>query len=341
MAQARGFTESFDLYPATIGQVGYGLLSTWVNVNRLHETAMVAGRFGGQALRGASSATGWRSIPPTTQVVAGCAFRFTGAFNHASQQPITFLSSNGNEQIRVGVTANGSIRILRGATVLAESEPNIITQNAWAYIEFAVTLSDTTGTTQVWLNDFEVPELTLTGVDTKNHATDTDIGRVQICLADISSLIDDMYCDYDGITRTGEGRIYTRPVSGDDVVEFSRTAGAANFEAIDEVPANGTDYTYSSVLGDRDIFHVSDMEYTPATIFGVQLVMLAQKDDAGARALTPFLSSGGIEVQGAQFPLTLSSWIFSRTWYPTDPDGGGAWTKDAIDALKAGYEVTV
>jgi hypothetical protein len=153
------------------------------------------------------------------------------------------------------------------------------------------------------------------------------------------TLFDDFYLD--GSTFHGPRRIETLTASADTAQkDFTASSGADNYAMVDEALGDGdTSYVLSAAVLDKDLYDLADLSEDPAAIDAVQLCVTARETDAGQYNLKSLLKSGATTYDGAAGSLTTSYIDVLEIWQ-TDPNGSAAWTKDAIDALQAGQEVT-
>lgn len=339
MAQRRAFTEGFDLYPG-ITTSGYGVLSSWLANGSTGNVNLVAGRFGGLALGPyGSDVTFRRAVPETTQAVFGIAY-YPPALFSTNAYAAGFWDASGNLHFSVRCDAFGRLEVWSGSTKLAVTTDPVLTGAAWNYIEVAVNLSDTTGSVRVWLNDFAVEELSLDNVDTKGAAGAT-IASAGFRQTGGSHLYDDCYCEIDGLTRVGEGRIFQLKPTTDVENDFTPSTAVSNYQSVNQVPASATLYNASGTVDDQDLFTVEGMSFAPEKIYGVQVTTLSSKDEAATRAIKRLLKSGSVLSESADFPLTFGSSIFSRDWYPQDPNTLAAWLKAGVENAQIGYKVSV
>jgi hypothetical protein len=123
--------------------------------------------------------------------------------------------------------------------------------------------------------------------------------------------------------------------------EFTPNGAATNYGCNLQNPEDGdTTYTSSSTLGQHDLFTVANLPIVPANILAVQQRVIARKDDAGARELQTELKSGTTTVQGTSTAISTSYGALI-TIYETDPNTSGAWSTAAVNALEAGYKVSL
>lgn len=342
MAQYRAITEGFDLYNGVEAGGGLGLESVWTRFGAASPSLQV-GRFGGRCVR-VASVLGVnairRAINPTSLLAIGVAVSLS---EQLRVWPIIKLSSTSGEQLRLEQTVTGALSVVRGSTVLATSQINMLPINQWSYIEFCCEISDTTGKVRVYLNGVEVDELRVDDADTAGQSTMIvdfiDLGNT--IGTGYSASFDDLYVECDGMTPVGEGRIWTGRVNADVVAQFTSSTGTDNYEAVDEVPVSATDYNYSDTIGARDIFEVTDLDFAPSEIYGIQITQSATKDEAGVRAAKAVLISDATEVQGSQFVLALSAINWHHDFWKVNPDTGVAWTIGDYNAINIGYEITL
>jgi hypothetical protein len=335
MAQRRAITDGFDLYAANIDIGGAGLRSTWLSAGP-GAIFLTPGRYGGQALAynpGSALISTWRPFTPSSQFACGFAYKVT---NLQGASFCTIDSDSNVPQIDLTTDGSGFLYLRLGGVLLKKSSVPLIAVNAWNYFEIEGIISDA-GSVHVYMNDALLDEFSFDNVDTA-FGNNPNAGRIRFEGFAIS-MWDDVYVEIDGATRVGEGRIVALAVTTDDSGDFTPLTGASNAAMVDEVPINIDDYNASAVVGAKDLFNVADISFAPYKIYGVQVAMVAQKDESGLRVVNTRLVSNGVEVAGSNLVLALNSFNWKRDFYALNPDGNVAWTKAAVDALKIGYEV--
>ena len=80
---------------------------------------------------------------------------------------------------------------------------------------------------------------------------------------------------------------------------------------------------------------------TNQTIYAVQAVAAAMKDDSGAKTGASFVRHGGVNGDGAAFPLSAASQLFVAHIAEKNPNGTVAWTEATVNAMEIGAIVTV
>lgn len=336
------FTESFEAVSNTT------MLPGWSAIDGSNTTVTSGNqRTGSRALRlqtssGAPSMS--RSIPNTPNpVIVGFGFRHSAL---ADTRQICELRQGANTHITLELKADGSVRVL-GPTgaVLGTSATGLLQSNVYAYIEVKLNVHDTTGSVAVQINGVQV--LNLTNVDTRNNSgsaySDTLVFRHYGTFQGTTDY-DDLYC----ADTTGSN---LNDFAGDCTVQCLRPSGAgsatgwtpsagSNYQCVDDAqPNDDTDYVSASVAGTKDLYALGNLTVSTGVVRGVQVCARIRKDDAGLRQVCQVLKSGGTEQDQASYtPSTSYGW--DSKIVETDPNGGIAWTRSAIDALEVGPKVT-
>lgn len=123
--------------------------------------------------------------------------------------------------------------------------------------------------------------------------------------------------------------------NGDDSVQWTPSTGVGNYALVDERPPSTVDYVSAGSPGLEDLYDLADWPGTAKTPQFVTAWAYAKKDVAGDIQLQLFVNSNGSESSGGSLDLSTSDAYYYHV-AATDPDGDGAWTDNAIDALKIG-----
>lgn len=189
------FMDSFDHY--TIDEIPLKY-ERW-NGNGRSTIDVLYGRNGTKGIRHhANSGQGYmaRSIPARDEIVIGGAMQFHGTAYQPGGFYIGLYEGWGGATAHIDfrLNATGRIIITRNGTTLATGT-TIMPLDSWVYIEIKVKIHDTAGTIDVHLNG--APEITATGLDTRNGGTSGVINWVmwQLAWADGGSWVffDDIY----------------------------------------------------------------------------------------------------------------------------------------------------
>lgn len=335
-------TDGFDMYASAAAEVG--LAAKWIVGGT---PTLPAGRFGGQAVR-VNAGTGNHIRRALSSGGSSFTLGVAAKFNSIGGNLlglITLLNANTTFMIMMGVNLAGGILIQRGnttiynGTTLGTTANGVIVAGQWHYIEISVTIHDSTGTVDVWVDG--INRLSLTGQDTRN-GTPTTIDTIGLGATDGSSPqvdYDDMYA-IDSATRLGERRIETLRATADTAdKDFARSAGADNFALVDETVVNGdTDYVQGSSVGDRDLYQIADLSSIPTVIDCVNVIQFDKKTDAASRTMYNSIQSNAVDSDGAAHSLN-TTYARNDRIVETDPSGGGAWTAARVNALLIGPKI--
>jgi hypothetical protein len=345
-------TDGFDMYNGTGANTGSG--AKWVagalpNSGGSGNPSLVAGRFGGQAMRHRDNNTNGGGMKRFLKATyASCTIGF--AFRSSSLQAALRwgLISGSSTTFYVALNADGSLSIWRcsgtnvlgnlsATALLGTSAPGVYGVNQWQYLEIIVAaLSTTVGA--VSLNVEGANVLSVTGANTTGSgATTVDAFHFQGVQYNngIDLDIDDWH-ENSSTTPIGPMRIDTLRPSSDQAVTWSRSAGANNYALVNETLVDGnTTYVETNVVNNSDLYGLGSLPVSPATIYGVQAVDFAEKTDASTRTIYQQVKSGATLDQGAARALTTSYDRYERM-LTQDPDTAAAWTLAAVNALQRG-----
>lgn len=341
------FMEGFDHYD-NIAAVKNS--SKWASVGGSYPYSVDSGRNGGRGLE-ASNSNGYAyALLNTTDdtLVFGAALYINsrGSTNYLTSFYYTIQNSLAQNLCYLAMTGTNfqadMFALKNGAeTILATFDVPVAT---WLYIETKIYFHASAGTAIIKVNGVEV--VNETGLDTLGGETDAIPYRFALLNSSNSNantISDDIYvCDTLGSSNNdflGDVVIKTLVPEADSAVAFTRSAGANNYENIDDTPyADGTTYNYSSTPTDKDLFTFSDLAISPSAIHGVSV-------EAKARKVTPGLVSVGLHLNtGANLnDLGAYAYIDETFRYVSKlseyQTGTTPWDASAVNALIAGYEV--
>lgn len=330
--------EGFDVYPTVLGVLG--VESRWV-VEGSSGLSLVAGRFGGQGLRGAGFNSGVSAElggGPTQEGAAGVAMMIQTASSLSRE--IVLADASNAAQVTLAIDNLGRMLAYRGTTsgTFLATTPVAMSIGVWYYVEVEFRIDNPAGFIRVYVNgalliDFTGNTQSVAGVNT--------VARLGLLGGAATVVVDDVYAKSIA-TRLGESRIETLLPSADSAVAFTPNAGTGNFSRVNEALVDGdTTYVYSSTVGAEDLYEIADMTSIPEQIHAVQTRIVAKKDDAATRAVKVGLKPGAsATVYGSDFYLS-SSYTTKTDIYDLNPETSAAWTKTDIDGLKVGQKITI
>jgi hypothetical protein len=254
---------------------------------------------------------------------------------------LVFFRDGSTVHVGLGVDAANRLFVFRATTgTVLGTAASALLAGAWDYIEIKVFIHDTTGTIEVRVNGTAV--ITLTNQDTRNAGTaqvtnvflgSSGVNSADICDWYIADTTGTANNDFLGDTRVLE--LY--PNGAGTYTDFTPSAGS-NYQAVDETAQDGdTTYVESSTVGHKDTYAYTDLATSP-TIKGAMLLILAKKDDAGARSIALTCKSGATEDDGTTAALSTSYVYYSKIW-ETDPDTAAAWTAANLNSAEFGVEL--
>lgn len=340
-----GLLEGFDRYSSIFGE-GSGLYSSWISVGGFgNDSALIPGRFGFRAYRlNCTFGTwgGYRTVPASNLCAYGFGFiclSSVSSFNPANSRQ--YLSDvNGYKLLDLRFNNDGtySVYTINGTVEVFRSEP-VFNYNIWEHFAFEFECSATQGRIKHFYRGEFIFELS--GIDTKGASLTGEARRFYIMTAsDVTLAFDDILYFYGGGTWPGECKLTPMTEIADAGVQFTRLSGAANFEMIDELQIDlGTTYNYSETVGHEDLFELENMVDTPDRIFGLQVTLVARKDDAGTRVVNPVMEVNGVKHLMDDCYLT-SSYVIFRQARKVNQNTNQEYTKSDIDGMKLGYRIT-
>jgi hypothetical protein len=336
---------SFD--DATADSGGYALygfsdITTYGNLPRK------AGRYGGYAMGVEDIGTIDRSVrlncrSESLEWTVGFDFYWVTQTETDPRGFFDLLDYNGARMFRVALAADGTLKFYRGngATLLGTTSTATVT-STWYHIEFQLRMNDTTGLLIVKVDGVE--EINISATDTLEAGVVTPSYWLWGSFGSGSSHREkrmDNLIVQDSLNWMGE--VYAEPLtlSADTAdKDWLRSTGSDNYALIDETVFSDTDYLESGTVGDLDLYTLSNLTSDPSSIKFVQTLAALRMNEAGTRVLRAALKSSATVGYGSQRGITdtgANRYYVDR--FLTDPNGGVAWTKTAVDALTAGVEV--
>ena len=310
-------------------------------------TIVTGRRAGTNALRCGTTSTNIRRVIGGTEatVFQSCAVNINAALSAvAAGRHFMRFMEGAIVHIALFPTSTGAIAVYRGdGTTLLGTSASFFATSIWTWLQAKVVIHDTAGSVEI-RDASGIVILSLTGIDTRNAGTgycDTvSLGSATTNSADIS--FDDWHAwDATGSicnTWTNDSRIDHRlPTGPGSNTQFISSSGA-NYTAVDDATFNTTDYVESATAGQKDTYAFGDISHAPPAIFSVVLTAVAQKDDAGARALKLVARSGGTDYSGAAATLNQGSYLRLADVREVDPATGAAWTQTSYNAAEIGFE---
>lgn len=258
-------------------------------------------------------------------------------------------SLNGNAiQVQLATNGAGQLQFYRGLAATTPIGPpgtSLLNINTWYEIECKVTINNTTGSVECRLNSVSGEIPSTTSLNTRGSTTtNTDQMRWNNGALQ-TTLFDDLYMldpttggapDNTFLSIAAGWRVQTNTTAANSSVQWTPNGAAANWQCVNQLTPDGdTTYNSTASAAQTDLFTMTALLGTPA-IFGVTLSVMARKDDASVRSLTPKLSSSGTVVSGftVALPQTYDSLM---NVYEQDPHTSAQWVYTAVNAVITGY----
>lgn len=271
--------------------------------------------------------------------------------NQGGGPVIAFMDASGvTEQFRLQFNQAGVITAFRGGSSLGTSAAGAIpiagASLNWCYLEVGVVLSATVGTITVKVNGTTVMALTglnnCGGTGTVCGAWKAGSGANTDNITSIN-FMHYYFADATGgspwNTFIGDVRVQTLLPTADNSVQFSHNGlGSNHANAALVPPVPNTDFNSDSTSGHQDSFNMGTIAASLTTVFGVNVKVLAEKSDAGARNLQTVVISGGTTSTGTSTGLQQTAQQL-KTMYQTDPNTSAQWTAANVNLAKAGYKI--
>jgi hypothetical protein len=331
------FVDSFDHYATADLGLKYSSTASSPTISAGN------GRRSTACLRmGSSVGSVTRVLDSQSTWIVGFAFRIPSL--PGGDTSFLLFQDAGSAQLELVVRADGTLRATRNGTLLGTSSNSLAAATTY-YIETKVLVHNSTGTFEVRVNGSSTGWIALTGQDTQNTANAT-ANTIVIEGVVSNTDYDDLYiCDGTGSANNnflGDVRVDCYLPSGNgnsSQLVGSDSNSTDNYLLVDEASQNGdTDYVHSATSGQKDTYAFTDMSHTPASIFGVQVNMVAKKDDSGNRSICSVTRSGGSDTDGTTQALgtTYSDY---REISETDPNTAAAWTRTDLNSAEFGVKV--
>lgn len=328
------FCDSFDHYTTDAET-----LAKYDSIGTTSQVSITSGGRLGNRLRltGGGSSFGHVSkyvLPGVSTIVVGGAYMFDGV-----GQPFLNLYEGADATLHldVGRDSFGRIFVRRAGSTTLGTGTTIIPVGTWVHIEVKAVIHDTTGSVVVKVDG--ITELNLTNVDTRNGGTgiiESVRWRCPVNNGSGNFYLDDAWID--SATQHGDVRVACLlPDGAGSSTNFTPSAGSNYQNADDATPDEDTTYNASSTAGQKDSYALGALP-TSGAVKGVQVIARLRKDDAGSRTARPILVSGGVQGNGTTRSVS-DSYTWHRDTFDTNPNGGGAWSAAAVNALEAGAEL--
>lgn len=230
-------------------------------------------------------------------------------------------------------------------TVLAEGTA-VLTANTWYVIEVYVKIANT-GACIVKING--VTDINFSGdtAETSNeYCNKVLIGANWLGSPDGAILyFDDIAInDTSGTYQNswiGQGGVYLLKPNGDGaVVQWTRSGGTTNYENVDEIPKNTTDWVQGQNSNTKDLYTLEDLPADVKVVDLVEPVWQAALSQAGWNSIKGVIRPGTTDYADAAAKEVTSVHpnyvLYKGDVRYVNPDTGLAWTPAQVNGMQAG-----
>lgn len=278
-----------------------------------------------------------------TEIIMGCAIRVNPDLNFVKTCLFHLADDQNSTFSTIEVDSLGIISMNVSGIELGKSlKP--INFNVWNFIELRVRSSTTVGQAELKVNNQSY--FNLTNVNTKRSGGNYKqfgIGAPRTVRSQSSIDVDDFYAINvaGGVNNAflGDSRVDVLRATGAGAnTAFTATPPTGNWDRVNEVDTDLNDFVTSTAIAQRDTYVYSDLpSLNTPTIFGVQIVSVAAKSDAGNASIKNIVKSGANVYPGTTEPLSVDAMVYS-TLFDRNPDGTIVWTEASVNSAEFGVE---
>jgi hypothetical protein len=337
--------DGFDNYNGS-SQVWSAVLGTLTYGSGFARFATPTGLLGqGLKFGGGTSWIQWNMVSNQPTMIFGFGI-FIPQFPLVGASQFLRFMDVGTGQCGLEFNSSGSILLNQGfsGATLAITVPGVMTTGIWHWLDVVITINNTTGAIQVYLDQPAggAPVLTGSGLNTRSTANNS---MNQFAIGDFGNVfngmqIDDFHAhDITGAAPNailGDSRIYTKKANGAGFSTlWTPNGAAANWQCSDEAPPDGdTTYNASNTPGAIDGYAVPTVPLSVAPN-GLVRRSYVRRDDAGPHTFQNGIRSGSSNGLGSAFTVPSTyAWTDNNTCYVNDPATGSPFTAAAADAVQ-------
>lgn len=252
----------------------------------------------------------------------------------------------GSVQVTLGFLPSGQLVVERsngvagdypGGDRLATSQRQLKFRK-WNYVEWMITCNNTTGNTEVRLNDEIV--ISATGLDTQ-ALTNSSIDTVALVATNVSTpaYYDDVYIR-DDATFMGQSRVITLLASTGNgaMTDFATSTGTDHGALVDDaVPDDDTTYTYSNTANTVDTYAFPALT-TGNTIKAVQISATVRKTDISNTTIAALAVRANSTNYFSSNVYVTQEYLTYTSTYEQNPNTSASWTISELDNAEFGVK---
>ncbi len=294
------------------------------------------------------------AVPNQVTYIVGFGFKISTPQTLDTRDLVNFNEDSPalGTHVTLQLTGDKKFRVIRGNNVdflgtLGTTTDRFDLNDGFHYIEFKVTVDDSTGSFELKLDEESV--LSVTGVDTRNNdAIEAPLGVIkeivfnQVPGSVNDTFYDDLYiCDTTGSKNNdflGDCQVTTIFPKADGALEdWATQSGTDSFAMVDENPPDDdTTYVQSNVSTEQDSFDMDDVS-SMTTILGIQLTEYS-RFLTGAASIKHLVRVNSTNFLG-NTKVLAATFDFHMHVFEDDPDISNNWTISGLNAAEFGMEV--
>lgn len=338
------FKDSFERYKvATSGDAA--LLA---NMRQRYTSAqgfeIISGSIG-QELKLENGAVS-KTVPHSNRWV--CGHRYKYGSTSLGNSAIYELKNNNVLLGSVNQNADGtlSIKTNNGATSLGVTDRSLFS-NIRYYLEWDITLSGTTPITcaiELRINGHvEASGSASSGVNASSLLSNDNKANVHIFNAATggagsASVIKDLYIKNEAGYEGDIHNFPLYPASDGGILDWTPNSGTDHFSRVNTHPVDITKFLSTATPGDIDLWGFDALPAFSGTIVGVNISVLAQKDDEGTKSFKIVVGATGTDAESDEFFVSTNNPEYYEFSLKLDPATGLAWTRAGLNATKFGVK---
>jgi hypothetical protein len=352
---ARLFTTGFEL-GEIIEHNGSMVYGTHITINSsVKRTGNYSCKF---TTPGAIDAVAFtHTIPTKQELYARVAIYITNSIG-SSANPQNFLAFFYGNTCHIAIGFPPSTFLLQvrrggsgemghsGGTVLANG--NIpLTMDNWWVVEVYVKISASAGQVIAKVNG--VVDISFSGNTSAGGTEGINVIKFGLSRAGpnvgCNLLMDDIAVnDTSGTYQNswvGQGGVYLLRPNGDGAVtQWTRSGGTTNYENVDEVPKNTTDWVQGQTSGTKDLYTLADLPVDVKIVDMVETVWQAALSQAGWNSIKGVIRPGTtdyVDVDEREVTSVHPNYVlYKGDIYYVNPGTGLAWQPSEVNGMQAG-----
>jgi len=289
-----------------------------------------------------------RRVLSAPQTTVGLAARVWLLDLSAETTFFNFADAAVNLHIFITVDTSGYVKAYRydtaGNVLIGTSANPVMVANAWQHMEAKVFLNVATGTVEVRREGVVVLNIGPLRTTSDRAGVTASVQNAGIYRFPPNILGREYYIKdfaiWDGSGARNNNFLGSRVVkrlrpNGDVVFPWTASTGTTGYNRINSnAPTDDTSYIYApDPAPAASVFSLEDLAINVTSVAFIQGEHRSRKTDGGDGNIQLGVKSGGSTGLGADRPITTAYTYYSDI-FDSDPNGGGAWSVAAVNALQ-------